>query len=208
MTFHETRFPTAIAFHSTGGPERKTEIVALGSGFEERNGVWASSRRRYDVGSGVKTLDDLHAVVAFFEARMGRLYAFRFKDFADYKSCAPGAGVAPANQAIATGDGTTKSFQLVKTYTSGPSSWTRSIRKPVANTVRVALGGVEQTSGWSVDWATGLVTFTSAPANGAAVTAGFEFDVPVRFDTDSLVVNLANFQAGEIPSIPLVEVLL
>jgi uncharacterized protein (TIGR02217 family) len=208
MTFHEIRFPTAVAFHSTGGPERKTEIVALGSGFEERNGVWASSRRRYDVGSGVKTLDDLAAVIAFFEARMGRLYAFRFKDFADFKSCAPGSVVAPADQAIATGDGTTKSFQLVKTYTSGPSSWTRTVRKPVANTVRVALGGVEQTSGWSVDTATGLVTFASAPANGAAIAAGFEFDVPVRFDTDSLAVNLADFQAGEVPSLPLVEVLL
>lgn len=208
MTFHEIRFPTAIAFHSTGGPERKTEIVALGSGFEERNGVWANSRRRYDVGSGVKTLDDLHAVVAFFEARMGRLYAFRFKDFADFKSCAPGAGIAPANQAIATGDGSTRIFQLVKTYVSGPSSWTRTIKKPVSGTVRVALTGVEQTSGWSVDATTGLVTFASAPANGAAITAGFEFDVPVRFDTDALAVNLANFQAGEVPSLPLVEVLL
>ena len=206
MTFHEIRFPTAIAFHSTGGPERKTEIVALGSGFEERNGVWANSRRRYDVGSGVKTLDDLHAVVAFFEARMGRLYAFRFKDFADFKSCAPGAGVAPSDQAIATGDGTTKSFQLIKTYTSGPSSWTRVIKKPVAGSVRVALGGVEQTSGWSVDATTGLVAFASAPANGAAIAAGFEFDVPARFDTDSLSVNLASFTAGEIPSIPIVEV--
>ncbi|MDE2134270.1 MAG: DUF2460 domain-containing protein [Alphaproteobacteria bacterium] len=206
MTFHEIRFPTAVAFHSTGGPERKTEIVALGSGFEERNGVWANSRRRYDVGSGVRTLDDLAAVVDFFEARMGRLYAFRFKDFADFKSCAPGANVSPADQAIATGDGATAIFQLVKTYASGPSSWTRVIQKPVAGSVRVALAGVEQTSGWSVDATSGLVSFAAAPASGVAVTAGFEFDVPVRFDTDSLLVNLANFAAGEIPSIPIVEV--
>ena len=208
MTFHEIRFPTAIAFHSTGGPERKTEIVTLGSGFEERNGVWANSRRRYDVGSGVKTLDDLQAVIAFFEARMGQLYAFRFKDFADFKSCAPGAAPAPTDQAVATGDGSTKSFQLLKTYVSGPSSWTRAVKKPVAGTVRVALSGVEQTSGWSVNTTTGLVTFTSAPANGAPISAGFEFDVPVRFDTDSLSINLANFAAGEVPSLPLVEVLL
>ncbi len=204
--FHEIRFPTAIAFHSTGGPERKTEIVTLGSGFEERNGVWASSRRRYDVGSGVKTLDDLHTVIAFFEARMGRLHAFRFKDFADFKSCAPGATLAPTDQAIASGDGATKSFQLVKTYTSGPASWTRVIKKPVVGTQRLALAGVEQTSGWSVDTTTGIVSFATAPASGAALTAGFEFDVPVRFDTDSLSVNLANFQAGEVPSLPLVEV--
>ena len=208
MTFHEIRFPTAIAFHSTGGPERKTEIVALGSGFEERNGVWANSRRRYDVGSGVKTLADLHSVVAFFEARMGRLYAFRFKDFLDFKSCAPSAELSPADQHIATGDGTAKTFQLTKTYASGPSAWTRIVRKPVAGTLRMALAGVEQSSGWSADTTTGLVTFVSAPAPGAAISAGYEFDVPVRFDTDSLSINLANFAAGELPSLPLVEVLL
>src|ERR1700710_1192832 len=120
MTFHETRFPTAIAFGSSGGPERKTEIVTLGSGFEERNAVWANSRRRYDVGSGVKTLDDLSGVIAFFEARLGRLYGFRFKDFADFKSCTPGAGVSPIDQSIGTGDGVTTAFQLTKTYISGP----------------------------------------------------------------------------------------
>ncbi len=81
MSFHEIQFPTAIAFHSTGGPARKTEIVTLGSGYEERNAVWANSRRRYDVGYGVKTLDDLHAVIAFFEARMGRLLRLPLQGF-------------------------------------------------------------------------------------------------------------------------------
>ncbi|MDE2164104.1 MAG: DUF2460 domain-containing protein [Alphaproteobacteria bacterium] len=206
MTFHDIRFPTAIAFHSTGGPERKTEIVALGSGFEERNAVWANSRRRYDAGSGVKTLDDLHALVAFFEARMGRLYGFRFRDPADYKSCAPGADIAATDQPLGTGDGAVTTFQLAKAYISGPSRWTRTIKKPVAGTVRIAIDSVEQTDGWSIDSTTGLVTFAAAPASGAALTAGFEFDVPVRFDTDTLLVNLAAFTAGEIPSIPIVEV--
>ena len=206
MTFHDIRFPTAIAFHSTGGPERKTEIVALGSGFEERNAVWANSRRRYDAGSGVKTLDDLHALVAFFEARSGRLHGFRFKDTADFKSCAPGADIAPTDQPLGAGDGAVKTFQLVKAYISGPSRWTRTIKKPVAGTVRIAIDSVEQTNGWSIDGTTGLITFAVAPASGAALTAGFEFDVPVRFDTDSLLVNLAAFTAGEIPSIPMVEI--
>jgi uncharacterized protein (TIGR02217 family) len=208
VTFHEIQFPTAIAFHSTGGPERKTEIVALGSGYEERNGVWANSRRKYDVGSGIKTLDDIAEVIAFFEARMGRLYAFRLKDFSDFQSCTPAATVSPTDQAIASGDGTTTVFQLTKTYLSGPSSWTRKIAKPVAGTLRVAIAGTEVTSGWSVDTTTGLVSFAVAPANGAAIAAGFEFDVPARFDTDSLAINLASFAAGEIPSIPLVEVFL
>ena len=206
MAFHEMRFPTAIAFGSSGGPQRKTEIVTLGSGFEERNAVWANSRRRYDVGYGVKSLDDIHAAIAFFEARLGRLYGFRFKDFADFKSCAPNASVAPADSTIGTGNGTATQFQLVKLYASGSASWTRTIQKPVAGTVRVALGGVEQMSGWSVDTTTGVVTFTAAPGSGVSVKAGFEFDVPVRFDTDALSINLESFRAGEIPAIPIVEI--
>jgi len=205
MAFHEVRFPTSIAFHSSGGPERKTEVVTLGSGYEERNGVWSASRRRYDVGYGVRSLDDIHTVLAFFEARGGRLYGFRFKDFSDFKSCTPGAAVTPLDQAVATGDGNTKSFALTKTYSSGPASFTRPIAKPVAGTVRLALAGAEQ-SGFTVDTAGGLVTFATAPPLGAAVTAGFEFDVPVRFDSDTLSINLAAFRAGEIPSIPLVEI--
>jgi len=208
MSFHEIQFPTSIAFHSSGGPERKTEIVTLGSGFEERNAVWANSRRRYDVGYGVKTLDDLHAVIAFFEARMGRLYGFRFRDFADFKSCAPGADIGPLDQAIGTGDGAATQFQLIKIYASGPSTRTRIIKKPVAGTVRVAVAGVEQTSGLTIDTTTGLIAFDSPPAAGAAITAGFAFDTPVRFDADSLAINLSHFAAGEIPSIPLVEILL
>lgn len=206
MTFHEIRFPTAIAFGSTGGPERKTEIVALGSGYEERNAVWASSRRSYEVGSGVKTLDDLQAVIAFFEARLGRLYGFRFKDFADFQSCAPTAAITPTDQALGTGDGATRTFQLMKLYASGPSSCSRAIVKPVAGSVRVAVNGVEVTGPVSVDTTTGIVTFTTAPESGAAITAGFAFDVPARFDTDALVVNLASFAAGECPSIPIVEI--
>lgn len=206
MAFHEIRFPTAAAFGSSGGPERKTEIVTLGSGFEERNAVWANSRRRYDAGLGVKTLDDLHAVIAFFEARLGRLHGFRFKDFADWKSCAPSATPAPADQAIGTGTGTATAFALSKTYTSGAGSWTRAIRKPVAGTVRVAKAGVEQMSGFTVDTTAGVVTFAVAPANGVAITAGFQFDVPVRFDTDVLSVNLESFRAGDIPHIPIVEI--
>jgi uncharacterized protein (TIGR02217 family) len=208
MNFHEISFPLAIAFHSTGGPSRRTEIVTLGSGHEERNAVWAASRRRFDVGSGLKTLDDLHSVIGFFEARRGRLYGFRFKDFSDWKSCAPGTAITPTDQAIGSGDGSMTAFQLSKTYTSGGASWTRTIQKPVDGTVCVAVDGSEVTGGFVCDAATGLVRFASAPAAGAAISAGFAFDCPVRFDSDALSINLANFAAGEIPSIPLVEILL
>lgn len=207
MNFHEISFPLAIAFHSSGGPVRKTEIVALGSGHEERNAVWAGSRRSFDVGSGVRSLDDLHTVIAFFEARLGRLYGFRFKDFTDWKSCAPGAAITPLDQAIGSGDGHTTIFPLVKTYASGAGAWTRNIAKPVDGSVRVAVAG-EESDGFTCDAATGQVTFATAPAEGAAITAGYAFDCPVRFDNDALAINLAQFAAGEIPSIPLIEVLL
>ncbi len=204
--FHEVRFPTAIAFGSSGGPERRTDIVTLYSGDEERNSRWADSRRSYNAGYGVKSLDDLHTVIAFFEERRGRLHGFRWKDRADWKSCAPNATPAATDQAIGVGDGSTTAFQLVKTYGVAHAPWTRAIRKPVAGTVLVALDVTPQASGWSVDTTTGIVTFTSAPGPGVEITAGFEFDVPVRFDTDTLAINLSHFAAGDIPAIPLVEI--
>ncbi len=208
--FHEVRFPTEIAFGSAGGPERRTEIVTLGSGHEERNTRWADSRRRYNAGYGIRSLDDLHAVVDFFEERRGRLYGFRWRDRVDFKSGAPGVAVTPLDQTLGTGDGTTASLQLVKRYGALHAPWPRTIRKPVAGTVRVAVDGAELDEGddWSCDLTTGVVTFAGGaiPATGLAVTAGFEFDVPVRFDTDHLDVNLTSFAAGDIPAIPLVEI--
>ena len=210
MAFHEVQFPTEISRGATGGPERVTEIVTLASGFEERNARWADSRRRYDAGYGVKSVDDLHAVLVFFEERRGRLYGFRWKDWSDCKSCAPLATPGGLDQAIGTGDGTTASFQLIKTHGSSFAPWAREIKKPVQGTVVVQVGGTGQTEGadYTVDYTTGLITFQagSIPASGATITAGFEFDVPVRFDTDRLEINLDTWRHGAIPNIPIVEV--
>jgi uncharacterized protein (TIGR02217 family) len=204
------RFPLAIGFGSTGGPERRTDIVLLASGYEERNSRWADSRRRYNAGTGIRSIGDLYALIAFFEERRGRLYGFRWRDRTDWKSCAPGETPSPSDQAIGTGDGSTAEFQLVKTYGSAFAPYSRSIVKPVAETVRVAVGSVEKVEGvdFAVDAASGVVTFLAGhvPAGGAAVTAGFEFDVPVRFDTDRLDINLAAFEAGDVPAIPVVEI--
>ena len=205
MAFHEVRFPDNISRGARGGPERRTQIVELASGDEERNASWANSRRRYDVAYGIRRADDLAAIVAFFEARNGRLHGFRFKDWGDHKSCLPSGTPAPTDQIIGTGDVATTAFQLVKHYDSGSQTWARTITKPVAATVRVALDGAEQLGGWSVDTTTGLVTFDIAPAAGVAITAGFEFDVPVRFDTDVLDVTLDLERLGSITSIPLLE---
>lgn len=206
MAFHEIRFPDGISRGAKGGPERRTRIVELASGDEERNASWANSRRRYDVSYGVRRADDLAAVVAFFEARNGRLHAFRFKDWSDYKSCLPSAVPGPTDQIIGTGNGSTTTFALTKAYASGAQSWARAILKPVAGTVTVSLNGVAQGSGWSVNTTTGIVTFTIPPTTGAVIRAGFEFDVPVRFDTDELPVTLDIERTGSIPSIPLIEV--
>ena len=208
MNFHEIRFPTDIALGATGGPERRTTIVTLASGFEERNAIWADSRRRFDAGYGIKSLNDLHGVIAFFEARLGRLHGFRWKDRADFKSVAPQATVDAQDCALGTGDGTTTAFQLVKTYSSGSQTYARTIKKPVAGTLKVALDGTGQTetTDFNVDNTTGIISFVTAPGAGVAVTAGFEFDVPVRFDSDRLDLDVASFQAGAIPSIPIVEI--
>jgi len=208
--FHEILFPLDVALKSAGGPERRTDIVVLGSGAEERNARWVHSRRRYDAGYGVKTFEALSAVVAFFEERRGRLHGFRWRDRLDHASAAPGSAVAPADQALGTGDGTRTAFQLVKTYGGTLAPYQRPIVKPVAGSVRVAVAGSAVAAGvaFTVDTTTGLITFLSGhvPPNGASVTAGFLFDVPVRFDTDYLEIDLSAFAAGAIPKIPLVEI--
>jgi uncharacterized protein (TIGR02217 family) len=209
--FHEVRFPLDIARGSRGGPERRTDVVRLASGREERNSRWAHARRSYNAGTGIKSMAALSAVIAFFEERRGKLYGFRWRDPLDHSSAAFGQNVTPLDQVIAIGDGITRSFQLSKTYGSTHAPYVRPITKPVAGTVRVAVAGTEKTmpSEVSIDAATGLMTFAAGhtPASGASITAGFMFDVPVRFDTDTLNVDLSAFTAGEIPSIPLIEIL-
>ena len=209
--FHEVRFPLDIARGARGGPERLTQIVALASGREVRNSRWAHSRRRYDAGLGVRTLDALAEVVAFFEERRGRLYGFRWRDALDCKSCPPSQAPAPTDQTLGIGDGVNRVFQLAKDYGLADAPYRRTVAKPVAGTVLVAVDGTPVSPGIApCDPATGLVTFTSghAPPLGAAVTAGFSFDVPVRFDTDMIEVDLSAFEAGEIPKIPVVEIML
>jgi uncharacterized protein (TIGR02217 family) len=206
--FHEIRFPLDVSLGSRGGPVRRTEIVTLASGREHRNSRWAHSRRRYDAGLGVRTLDALHQVLAFFEERRGRLYGFRFRDRIDWRSGPPSRAPLPGDQRIGTGDGVRRTFTLVKTYGAAHAPYARPIVKPVGGSVRVALNGVEQAVGtaFNCDPATGIVTFVQPPPAGAAITAGFDFDVPVRFDADELDIDLSAFEAGEIPKIPLVEI--
>ncbi|WAC59417.1 DUF2460 domain-containing protein [Brevundimonas sp. SL130] len=201
MDFHEARLPVRLAFGSTGGVERRTEIATLASGFERRSTPWALGRRRFLIGANLRSLDDMAELIAFFEARRGRLYGFRFKDFADFKSCAPSETVSATDQGLGVGDGERTAFQLSKAY----GDVERPITKPVQGSVRVAVGGVE-TSSFAVDATTGEVTLMIAPGAGVGVTAGFLFDTPVRFDTDRIETTLESFDAGRMAAVPLIEV--
>lgn len=209
-SFHDVLFPPAVSFGATGGPERRNEIVALTSGREKRNARFSQSRHHYDAGTGVRSLDDLHDVIAFFEARRGSLHAFRFRDPFDMKSCRPDAVPSALDQPVGVGDGATDRFALVKVYGTGDDAYNRPVMKPRPESLRVAVATVEQdtSSAFGFDAATGEIVFApgAIPAAGTVVTAGYEFDVPVRFDTERLSVNLKAFKAGQIPSIPLVEV--
>jgi len=208
MNFHDIRFPAALSFGALGGPERRSEIVTLTNGHEERNTPWQHSRRKYDAGKALQSLDAIEVLVAFFEARQGQIYGFRWKDWSDFKSCKPSEEVGYGDQLLATADGVTTSFGLLKSYDSGPHTYERPITKPVEGTVIVGLAGERQVEGvhYEVDADLGQVIFANAPLEGTDVTAGFEFDVPVRFDTDRIVSSMARFQAGEVPDVPVIEV--
>ncbi|WP_322892645.1 MULTISPECIES: DUF2460 domain-containing protein [unclassified Yoonia] len=206
--FHEIRFPANLSFGATGGPERRTEVVTLANGYEERNTPWAHSRRRYDAGLGLSALDDLATLIAFFEARQGQLIGFRWKDWSDYTSCLPSQDITGTDQLIGIGDEVRRDFQLTKTYRSGVTSYIRPIRKPVAGSVQITRGGDPMVDGidYTVDHATGVVQFTQAPDIGSEIRAGYAFDVPVRFATDTIRTSMSRFQAGEAPDVPVIEV--
>ncbi len=209
MSFHDVLFPLDIALDAEGGPERRTEIITLVSGHEERNSPWADARRRYNAGYGIKSLKDIDRLLAFFEARRGRLYSFRFRDPFDHKSCAVTKSPEANNQIIGTGDGVQTDFQLVKSYGDSAGVTQRLITRPVSGTITIAVDGqpVSQPDIISVDFETGLIQFTAPPPPDVMISAGFVFDTPVRFDTDQLQISLAAFEAGTIPNIPLIEVL-
>lgn len=195
--FIEVQFPSDISYGATGGPTYLTDVVATLSGHEQRNSKWSQARARYNVASGIKTEEQWHALIAFFRARRGKAVGFRFKDWSDYKVEAVQLGI---------GDGDTDEFQLVKIYASGLAAVSRTITKPVVGTIDIYVDAILQTSGVNVNTATGIVTFTTPPEEDAVITADFEFDVPVRFDTDELELSMDSFNAGSWSSIPLVEV--
>lgn len=209
MSFLETpRFPDRISFGSVGGPKFNTTVITIDSGWEQRNANWAYPLSTFDAAYGVQTMDQLYELVKFFRVMQGRANGFRFKDHLDFKSHHDNQkddAVSDTDQTIGTGDGNTKTFQLIKSYTEGILTKTRIIQKPVVGTTVVSLDDVSQGSGWTVDTTTGIITFTVAPGAGVVVKAGFEFDVPMRFASDSLETNL-EFYGGGSTSVMLTEI--
>ena len=199
QAFDDVLFPIALGREAEVAPEVSTAILTSAGGHESRNAAWAESRTRYDVGPGVRSEADIRELLAFYRARMGPARAFRLRD--PFDDCSNDAGEPGAtDQTIGEGDGHRQSFALVKHY----GETTRRITRPVAGSVRVAVDGVE-TVAFELG-AGGMVVFDAPPGTGAVVTAGFRFDVTVRFAEDSLSVNRATFMAGAAPSVPLVEV--
>lgn len=281
MSFTETRLPTSISQGSSFGPAWRTKINMVNSGFEERLIKWTSQRCEGTVLIENGSVEEFEELLDWFYAMQGSGYGFRFKDFGDFKSCSISATPAFDDQTIGSGDGTTASFQLVKRYSKG-FTYVRDIKKPVADTIKPGIGGVEATSNFSTNTTTGIVTFenitktiTNAvssgslttitatnhtlltgdtvhlsdftgdwsalnnqrfvisaintntftvafnssgftaysanggtlktlPQSGETVTAGFEFDVPVRFDTDRMDVAYIDYLSFSF-QLPIVE---
>ena len=206
--FHDILFPIKMARGATGGPVRSTSVKTSASGKEARNTALYNSRRRYEISSKGSNIDELSEIIDFFEARMGRLYAFRFKDPLDNKSCAPSSVPSGMDQEIGTSDGAETAFQLVKKYGDAKGEYVRKITKPVLNSVIVSIDGLTiSPTEYTVDYQTGSLTFNAAPTSGATIKAGYQFDIPVRFDNDALDFALDGFGAGHLSSIALLEVI-
>lgn len=198
MALHNVRLPVDVERGAKGGPGFKTTVTVLANGFEQRNIDWAQQRSEYDVSYGIGTKQHYKVVLNFFYVRRGKAFGFRFKDWVDYLS---------ERGSIGTGTGVKTAFQLVKLYTDAGGTYARNIHCPVQGTLKIWKNNVLQTetTHYTVNYTTGVVTFLVAPTNGHAIEAEMEFDVPVRFDTDSLMTVLQWVEAGQTQSIPLVE---
>jgi len=200
--FDNVNFPIEIGAEASVSPTFSTNVVTSASGNEFRNVNWQQARLRFDAGPGIRGNQEVETLLSFFRARRGAAVGFRFRDPYDFSSNLMSGTVTASDQRIGTGDGAAVRFALSKTYDGGEQ---RRITRPVAGTVRIAIDGNEQVTGWTLE-ALGEIIFDAPPAPGVAVTAGFLFDVPVRFAEDRLEVNRATFRAGEAPSVPLIEI--
>jgi len=220
MAFIESpRFPEFISYGSSGGPSYSTDVITVKSGYETRNSNWIQSRSNYDAAFGIKVQKDIDTIVNFFHAMKGKANEFRFKDWGDYKSCPLDDTPSAIDQFIGIGDSTdgidgVTDFQIIKSYTSGRTT-EREIYKPVVDSLVVAVEGIGSVEGtdYDIDYTTGIISFKSGSVplldrgdgQPETITAGYEFDVPCRFDSDQLTINFEAYLVGS-ASIPVIEV--
>lgn len=209
MAFHSILFPEDYSQGAVGGPEFRTTVVTSGSGYEQRNADWATARCRWDLSRLLYDFTTREATIAFFRARQGKAHSFLFKDWADYyvgMTWNPTTKLLVHSSAhnIWTGNGSSVTFQLRRIYDSGGFTEIRKITRP-KSAIKVYLNNVEQTSGFSVDYSTGVITFSTAPTAGTAIGWSGEFYVPVRFDIDALSLEYISPTAG-VAQLPVVEV--
>ncbi len=200
MSFHNVRFPPRISYGAVGGPRFSTTVQILNSGHEQRNMNWAQARREYSVDISPSRGEEWEQILSFFHARRGRAYAFRLKDFSDFRL---------KDGPVGAGDGARQDYQIVKIYkddSNSAPSYTRNLTKIVPGSVTVYLDGVAQFGNWSVDELTGIVHFTAAPALDAVISVRCEFDVPVRFDTDLMEAAIPGPDIHHWQSVKMVEV--
>lgn len=191
-SFSEERFPTNISYGISGGPCFKTDVVTTNSGHEYRNICHIHPRYKYQLASAIKTEDQLSQIVSFFRAMLGKAIAFRFKDWLDYKG-----------EFEWESDGEQYTFQLYKIYETGSLKTQRKITKPVEGTV--SIDNIER---FAVNYTTGEVTLKEPLEKGTKIKVKFEFDVPVRFDSDTIVTTMQNYGVQLVEDISLIEVYL
>lgn len=224
MTIHNIVFNTQVSQGARGGPQFFTTMMVATGGFEKSQANWSAGKCRYDVGHVIESRTKLAYVLAFFRARQGKAYGFLFRDPTDFY-----AGMIWSANALApsatpevlpvVGDGSTTAFQLTKTYADSAATVVRTITRPiqtdfvtgasVAPTIYQYLAGtwtLIASANYSVNYTTGVVTFTTAPSVGVQIGWSGQFYVPVRFDTDEMNVTLEAAGVGEWQSIPLVEI--
>lgn len=201
--FDDVLYPFPLGRSTAVSPEFSTSITVTASGHERRNSLWSDARVHFDVGPGIRSEDELSELIAFFRARRGPAKGFRISDPFDHSSNAMTGAPTMLDQLLGIGDGFNADFQLIKSYGPGSNPQTRPITRPRSETLLVSIDGTP-----SFDWVlgdSGLLKFSQAPAEGAEVHAGFLFDVPVRFAEDRIDISCVNFEAGEAPSVPLIE---
>lgn len=206
MTVRDVKLPEEVERNVQGGPGFKTDISVLVSGHEKRNIDWSRARGEWDAAYGIQYKEDMQAVIDLFYASVGMAYGFRFKDWSDFEV---GDDATSTPQALLpVGDGIETNFQAIKRYEVGGFFHDRVLTRIVAGTYRVFVDAVEQTetTHYTIDINTGIITMVTAPAAAEVVGLIAEFDIPVRFGLDQLNINMATFEAGTLPAIPLVEI--